>query len=208
MATAPFTHIRGHMRILDGTPSTPQYIELPWVQTGATFPVNRPRPQPVIHLNRGVFDTYTSWTRGTEEGLATPVAVSLTAMLDEQTAATVLAALSDPYYAVPWLVGTSTFITASGTGSSIISGTGASFAPPQFGDDPTHRRVHVEWLWDGKTALTLDRGFRHEECYFPPDLQQVTDGDTIQIAMTYWCYGKMTQITAFTTGTNRLAAIS
>jgi hypothetical protein len=201
MATSSYTHLRGAVRIYDGA-GTPKYITIPFVQVGSSFPFNRPRPAPVLHLDRNVFNSYTNFTRGTEEGLATPVSVTFTAELDEQTAAAVIHACSNPYQVTPWLVNGSTFVTAAGTGANIINGLGASFAPPQFGDDPTHIRVHLEWLFDGKTAGVNARLCRHEECYFPPDLNTYIDGDTTGVSLTYWCYGKISTGTAFTSGTN------
>lgn len=207
MATALYTQRRTSMRILDGTPSTPQFLTLPYVQPGGAFPINRPRPTQQHFLNRDVLDTYTVVVRGSDLELVQPVVVTFTAWLDEQTAAAFIAALSNPYRASPWLVGTATFVTAAGTGASIWNGAGGSFAPPQFGDDPLHVRVHVEHRFDGISTGVNASVFRHEECYFPPNLITATWGDQVVISATYWCYGRMTRATAFTAGADRTPAV-
>lgn len=207
MATALYTQRRTSMRILDGT-GTPQFLTIPFVQVGGSLTVNRPRPPQIPRLNRGVLDSYTHHTRGPEEELVSPVVMTFTAWLEEQLAGVVIAALSNPYYAAPWLVSTATFVTAMGTGASIRNGTGASFAPPQFGDDPLHVRVHVEHRLDGIVTGTNASVFRYEECYFPPDLITVTWGEECTLSATYWCYGKITRLTAFTSGTDRTPAVA
>jgi hypothetical protein len=159
-------------------------------------------------LNRDVLDTYTSWVRGSDAELVQPVQVTFTAWLEEQLARSVIAALSNPFAASPWLVGTATFVTAMGTGASIINGAGGTFAVPQFGDDPRHVRVHVEHRLDGIVSLTNATVFRHEECYFPPNLLTVTWGEQCVLSATYWCYGKMSMTTVYTSGTDRTPAIT
>jgi hypothetical protein len=207
MATATFTHRRTSLRIYDGTPTTPQYITIPFVQPGEQFPLNRPRATQEVRLNRDTLDSSTHFIRTSDAALVNPVLCTFTAWLDEQLARAVLAALSNPFHAAPWLVSTATFLTASGTGASILNGAGGSFKPPTFTDDPWHQRVHVETRLDGVVSGTNAMVIRHEECYFPPDLQQLQLGETTLLSSTYWIYGKMTQLTAFSTGVDRTPAV-
>lgn len=208
MPTSLYIHHRGELRIYDGA-ATPHYLIIPWVQPDPTFPLNRPRPEPVLRLNRGTFDSYTHFTPATDEILANPVEVTLSTWLDNQLVDDVLAALGNPYNLATWSVGTSVFTDASGTGASILNGAGsASIAVPQNDHDATHRRVHVEFLWYGAPAGTRDRGWRHEECYFPPQSQVIRGGDPVSLTMLYQCFGAMTTRTAFTTGTNVTPAIT
>jgi hypothetical protein len=123
MATAIYTHRRTQLRILDGT-ATPQYITIPFVQVGANFPMNRPRAEQLVQMNRDQLDSYTHWIRGSDAALLNPIPCTFTAWMDEQLAAIVWAALSNPFRAAPWLVSTSTFVTAAATGASIINGGG------------------------------------------------------------------------------------
>ena len=52
MSTAIYQHQRGALRIYDGTPTTPHFITIPWVQPDPAFPLNRatartnPAPEP------------------------------------------------------------------------------------------------------------------------------------------------------------------
>jgi hypothetical protein len=195
------------MRILDGTPSTPQFLTLPFVQVGGTFPINRARTSQTVQLNRDVLDTYTHWVRGSDSELVQPLPVTFTAWLEEQQARAVIAALSNPYRLTPWLVGTATFLTASATGASIINGAGGSFLPPQFTDDPLHVRVHVEHRLDGLVSGTNATVFRHEECFFPPNLLTVSWGEQTTLSATYWIYGRMSMTTVYTTGVDRTPAV-
>lgn len=207
MATAIYTTQRAETRILDGT-ATPRFLVLPWVQPDGRFPLARARPPYMGRLNRGVGDGYAHFTRGPDDAVIAPVVVTMTAWLDEQLADDVIAALSNPFRLATWSVGTSTFVTAAGTGASILNGANANFAVPQVADDAAHQRVHVEWLFKGKVAGTLDRGFRHEECWFPPELQVYGEGDPNTLSLTYWCFGKLTTITAFTAGTDITPALT
>jgi hypothetical protein len=195
------------MRILDGTPTTPQFLTLPFVQVGGSFPISRPRPTQTPQLNRDVLDSYTHYVRSSDAELVQPVQVTFTAWLEEQLARHVIAAMSNPYRIIPWLVGTATFLTASGTGASIWNGAGTLIAVPQFLDDPLHVRMHVEHRLDGVATGVNATVFRHEECYFPPNLLTVTWGEQTVINSTYWCYGKMSMTTLYTVGVDRTPAI-
>lgn len=206
MATALYIHQRGAVRIYDGS-ATPRYLVLPFAQTGGQFPLNRPRPDFNLRLNRGVFDGYTHYTPGTDDPVATPMPVTFTAWIENQLADDVIAALGNPYNLATWSVGTSVFVTAAGTGASIISGTGTSHAVPQVGHDPLHRRVHFEWLFQGSPAGTRDVVWRHEECYAPPNLLVIGDGDPVTLSITYWIFGRISMAAAFTAGTDITPAL-
>ena len=155
-----------------------------------------------MRLNREQFDAYTHFTSGPDAILAEPVEVTLFVWLDNQLKYAVLAALCNPYNLTPWSVGTSVFVTAAGTGASILNGAGLSVAVPQNTQDPTHRRVHVEFLWFGAPAGTRDFGWRHEECHFPPVAQVVRGADPVSLTISYRCHGNMAPITEFTAGTD------
>ena len=208
MSTAVYQHQRGALRFYDGTPTTPRFITIPWVQPDPAFPLNRPRPEPVLRQNREQLDAYTHFTSGPDAILAEPVEVTLSVWLDNQLKSTVIAALCNPYNLTPWSVGTSVFVTAAGTGASILNGAGISVAVPQNTQDPTHRRVHVEFLWFGAPAGTRDFGWRHEECHFPAVAQVVRGADPVSLTMSYRCHGKMDTITAFTAGTDLTPTIT
>jgi len=198
---------RGEVRIYDGTPTTPNYLKLPFVQADGRFPISRARPEATLRLDRGLLNTYTHYTPGTDDIVVSAVPVTMTLWLFDQLADDVIAALGNPYDLATWSVGTSVFVTAAGTGGSIVSGNGTSFAVPQFGQDPLHRRVHFEWLFGGRVAGTNDRLFRHEECYVPRELLIIGDGDPVTLSVTYHCFGKMSSGSAFTAGTNITPAV-
>lgn len=206
MATAVYIHQRGELRILDGA-GTPNYITIPFVQGDGRFPLNRPRPQGVLRLDRDVFNGYSHFTPGPDASLADPVQITFSIWLENQLVDDLIAALGNPYALAAWSVGSSVFTDASGTGASIYNGAGALFRPPGYGHDPLHKRVHFEWLFQGSPAGTRDRLFRHEECYCPPDQLIVGDGDPVTLSITYLVYGRMSTGTAFTAGTSLTPAL-
>lgn len=206
MVTAVHTTQRAETRILDGS-GTPNYLILPFVQPGGQFPIARARPAQVPRLNRGIIDEYAHYTRGPDEPIIAPIVVSLTVWMDEQIGEHVLQALCNPYRTATWTVGDGTFTSAAGTGTTILNGAGVAVPVPQA-DDPEHDRVHVEWLFKGRVAGTNDTGWRHEECYFPPELQNHVEGDPNAINLVYHCFGAIFPIEAFTAGTNITPALS
>lgn len=206
MAVAKFTHRRGQLRIYDGA-GTPNYIVIPFVNTDGRWPLNRARPAGQLQLNRDQFDGYTHFIAGSDAPLAEGVPVTFSMDLENQLVDDIIAAMSNPYNLATWSVGTSIFTDASGTGASIYNGAGSLFKPPTFAHDPLHKRVHVEWLFYGSPAGTRDRGFRHEEAYFPPEQLVVGDGEITTLSATYLVYGRMSMITAFTAGTDITPAL-
>jgi hypothetical protein len=68
--------------------------------------------------------------------------------------------------------------------------------------------MHVEHRFDGVVSGTNATVFRHEECYFPPNLMTVTWGEQTVLNVTYWCYGRMTMTTAYSAGVDRTPAIT
>ena len=207
MADYALESMRGSMRILDGT-ATPQFITLPYCQTDGRFPLNRPRPERIMRMDRGQLTTYTHIVRGDDGPIVAPIPVTFTAWLSEQLVDDVMAALGNPYRASPWLVGTATFVTATNGASLLMSGSGSTFAPPDVVDEGQERRLHVEWLFQGQVPGTNDRMFRHEECYFPPELQIISEGTPAVLSITYWIWGGLTTGTAYTSGTDRTPAIT
>ena len=200
MPTAVHIHQRGELRIYDGTPSTPQYLVLPWVQPDGRFPIGRPRPAFNLRLNRGVSDGYTHYTPGDDAPVASPLPVTFTLWIDEQMAIAVQNALGNPHHLNPWAVGATTFITAAGTGSVLKNGLGNDFPVPQVSHDPLHRRMHAEWLFFSSVVGALDHGWRHEEIYVGPDGLLIGDGDPVTMSVTYQIFGNIEPITAFTAG--------
>ena len=54
-------------------------------------------------------------------------------------------------------------------------------------------------MWDGAGT---DEGIKWAECYFPPEQQSITEGtDGVTINIVADCYGTVTRLTAFSTGT-------
>jgi hypothetical protein len=171
--------------------------------------MNRARPAPVLRLDRDIFNTFAHYTAGSDAELAEGIPVNFTIWLENQLVDDVLAALCNPYHLATWTVGAGVFVTASGTGATILNGAGVAFSPPQQAHDPVQlRRVHLEWLFHGSPAGTRDFGWRHEECFVLPQSSPITDADPLSLQVTYNIYGKISTITAHSTGTNLTPAIS
>ena len=152
MATAKYIYTRGETRIYDGTPTTPNFIKIPWIMGDAAFALNRPRPPWNLQLNRESFDNFAHYTPGSDAPLAEPVQATFTIHFDNQLFDDVRAALSNPFNLPVWSVGSSVFVDAMGTGASIYNGAGVLFKPPTMSHDPLHKRVHFEWMLHGSRS--------------------------------------------------------
>ena len=68
---------------------------------------------------------------------------------------------------------------------------------PTFTDTSKHT-FNVEVKYDG----AYDAGWKYAEVYFPPEDQAINEGgDSIALNISGNCYGTITRITSFTSGT-------
>jgi len=187
-----FKHRDGELRLLDGYQggTSPYYLEVLFTNADLTFPVERPRGEEMMNMDRGNYTTDASYSQGSDEAILEPLAISISARLDDTT---------DTTYLKQWLSGASGVVINSRrlrstkASSSVTNGAGTLIATQAF-SDPEKIATNMEVLWDG----TVDLGYRLTEVYFPPDQQTISEGDdAVTININGLIYGPITQITAF-----------
>jgi len=190
-----FKHRDGEFRLSDNTGGTgPVYIEVLFTNADLTFPIERPRGEEMMNMNRGLFDSDASYSQGSDEAILEPLAVSISTRLDDTT---------NTSYLRQWLSGSSgitinnkVLYNTKGT-SSVTNGAGTLVSTPAFADS-TKATYNIEVLWDG----TVDLGYKLSEVFFPPDQQTISEGDdAVTLNLNGMIYGAITQIAAFTGGT-------
>lgn len=196
------------VRIYDATPTTPNYVFIPFVQGDFSGELRTPRPPGITRLDRGIINAYAHVLPGSDEFLAQGIPYTFSFWLDTVSASAVLAAMSNPFEdtitAGAWPVGAGDFLTAAGTGAQIYNTLGALVDPTQVAD-VRHVRVHVEALHDNQIG-GADYGWRFEECHFESIV--VTVGiDASPARVTFRRFGKLTEISAFTAGASLTPAV-
>jgi hypothetical protein len=198
---AKYTMKDGALRLYDST-ATPFYLVLKFIQGDFTAPAGRARPEERLVLDRGILNTDGHYVDGPDDPILEPVQITFSLLLDESANKTKLRQAINADSADTtsgWTVGGDTWLTTKIDGT-LISGSGASVAPPAFADD-RKGTVDIEVLWndpDGVGAV----GMQYKGCYFSPEQQSLAEGeDGIPISLTAMCYGPIAEISAFTAGT-------
>lgn len=200
MANKVFSGRDAILRVYDETPNTPLYVV-------ATFtgdfsgPLGRARAEEVPQISQGKADADYHHIVLTDAAIFAPVEISFGGKL-HQTDATddLLIALSNPFDDATWQPGgTSTFVGVTTLGSvANASGTSTTLKPPV--DAVTAAAlVNIEVLWAGDAGW----GLKYAGCFFPPNQIEISKGDEAESTFqaTGLCYGAISKITSFTTGT-------
>lgn len=195
---------RGELRIYSGSNASGVnfFFRVAFAQMDFNAPMGRPRPDQLPITDRGNVNAFAHYIQATDDVIMQPVNVTFTANLDtEVNRNDLVKAMSNPLRASPWTVGSTTWVNANGT-TFIWNGCGSTVSTP-LPDDPLHDRVHLAVLWREQCSVGLiDTGFRYAECWFQPNQINIRETETaVQIAATAWCYGPVSQITVFPSGT-------
>ena len=191
-----FKHKDGELRIYSGTTAQskatyPMYIQVLFTDASLSFPLGRGRPEELLNMDRGNFDTNASYSEGSDEPIVNPLPFTFTGKIDDQTYTG---------YLLDWLSGVTrinnsdlpTSKASSGVTVSTSTVTLKAFA------DGVKTAYDAEVLWDGST----DYGFKVKEIYFPPDQQTLAEGDdNVSLSVNGLIYGRITRMAAFTSGT-------
>lgn len=211
MALKTFTFRDGRMRLYDGTPVTPFYLEILFMDANFTGPLGRPRPEERSVMNRGKLrnnDNAWHYVAGPDTPQGEPLQLSFSFRL----------ANTDPMFqkfrdamnldiAAAWTVGVNTWVTSKGK-SQVLSGGQAggissgvvSVTTPTF-TDPRKRCADVYVLWEDPDGVA-NIGMKWAETFFPPDQQSLNEGeDMVSIRCQGLIYGDVAEITAFPAGT-------
>ena len=191
----------GRLRLYSGN-TPPYFFEVPF-RGAVTGPVNRARAGETLVLDRGRFTADSHYVSPPDDPLLNPLPFSCNFRLanTEPNFSKILTIISPP--------GGQSFKNVGGRAWTSTKGTtqirnsdplGQVLATtPRFSDTEKHA-VNVELLWTDPQGVQ-DKGFRWAEVYFPPD-RQVTEGvDVVTVDLSGEIYGAISQITAFTAGT-------
>lgn len=191
---AKLTMRKGKIRLYDST-ATPWYLEMDLDVGDFSGPIGSPRTEEILVLNRGSMDANAHYIEGPDDKLMEPVTISFSVMVrDDTQTINILNWLKAGQDAAATQVNSHTLATTKAD----TQRDGAT-ANPAFAD--TNKICsNVEYLME--TGAT-DLGFKFAEVFFPLDQVQISEAeDGITLALQGQCYGTITRITAFTSGTD------
>jgi len=193
----------GELRVIEkGSPykGSTYYLQVLFCNMDFSCPIERPRTEERIIMNRGTFDSDTHYVEGSDEVTLAQMSMTFSCMVDDKQYSRIL---------TDWLCSTS--VSAAGatiplttTGNTkILSWDGSTLfggvSLPAFADT-SKNSWRVEVLWDG----TNDYGQRFEEVYFPPDQQTITEAeDGLTLSVNALVYGAVSRISVFAAGTTK-----
>ncbi len=195
----------GELRLLDrggitgAEPgSTTYYLSLLFCEMDFTGPLSRPRTDETLMMNRGTFSTDAHYIEGNDEPRYAPIPITFSCRLNDTVNTQIM---------VDWLSGVSQISNAASGSTLLYSWEGGSTIDGNtlkaFEDDPK-MSYRVEVLWDGENDICM----RYEEVYFKPGEQSITESaDGLMLSGSGMCYGDVTRISAFQSGTSVLSFI-
>ena len=188
------TAYNAKIRLYDST-ATPLYLELDFDVGNFSGPIGTPRNEEKLVLNRGVAGTGMHYVKGDDYKVMEPVPVSFGYFLQDVVQQT---------YLYHWLLAMNDGLTQT-VNSHTLESTEAdsqrdgSTANPVFADT-NKSTCEIEWL--SNTGGT-DFGWKYAGVYFPLDQQTFAEAESdITLTLNGMCYGTITAITAFTSGTS------
>lgn len=188
------TSMDAKLRLYDGS-GTPFYLELNFDKEDFSGPLGTPRQEEILHLNRGRADALMHYTKGPDDVLYQPVEISFSvALRDDQQTINLrnwLRAMND---GLATQVNSNTLVSSQGD----TQRDGAN-ANPTFADS-NKACCNVEYLIETGAS---DLGLKYAEVYFPIDQQTIAESaEEIPKSLKGMVYGTITDITAFTAGTD------
>ena len=195
----------GELRIIEKGPyggapvrrGVTHYLEVLFCGMDFSAPLERPKVEERLILNRNTFDSDAHYVQGSDDVKLAPLSMTFSCMIDDKSQSQTM---SD------WLSGATQVYSATQSGlTRIYSWDGKTLIGPTTGSgisvpafyDATKQSYRVEIKWDGST----DYGVQYEEVYFPPDQQTITESeDGLSISGNALIYGGVSRITGFTSG--------
>jgi hypothetical protein len=188
------TKFEAKIRLYDGT-GTPLYLEVDLDVGDFSSPLGTPRPEEILVLDRGRMSADAHYRRGPDDKLMEPVPVSFTVRVTDAAQyiniRNWIRAMND---ALVTQVNSNTLVSTQGD----TKRDGTNFNPVFA--DANKSTCNIEYLIEmGATDL----GILVAEVYFPPDQLPLAEAeDAITLALAGMCYGTITDLTIFTTGTD------
>ncbi len=184
------------IRFYDST-ATPLYLEFDLDPGDFTGPFGAPLTEEILELDRGNMNANALYRQGNDEALMAPVPITFTIRLTD-SAQTVniknwIRAMNNGGSTT---VGADSHTLETTAIDSNRDGATANPAPA----DSNKLQCIIEYLI---TMTGTDLGFKYEGIWLPADQQQISEAeDSITIAINAMCYGTITDITGFTSGTD------
>ena len=212
----------GELRIIEfGKSGVTHHIQILFSEMNFTAPIARAHSIETLIMDRGMFSSDAHMINGNDVPRYSPIDISFNCRVAD---------ITNTQYLNDWLSGvTSSFVASHYSEGNLITEAGDdliteasdnllwedsfelySFKAKSDGIDdntlPEFKDVkksayRVETLWENN----LGYGFRYDEVYFPVEKQLISESkDTITFNCSGRCYGPITRITSFTSGTTNL----
>lgn len=182
------------LRLYDGT-GTPYYLELDFDLGDFNGPIGAPTPEEILQLNRGKMDSLAHYIKGPDDALMAAVPVTFSVFVrDESQTVNLRNWLRAGQDGGTTQVNSNTITTTKEDTQRDGSNNNPAFA------DSNKLTSNVEYLI---TLSGTDLGLKYAEVFFPLDQQNLSEAeDGITISLNGMCYGTITDITSFTSGTD------
>jgi hypothetical protein len=188
-----FTNRKGKIRFYDGTAVTPRYLEIDFDAGDISGPIGNPLADEIIVTDRGTLDSNTHHITGPEDKILEPQSVSFSFFCTDLNKTDLLldyiSAMND---------GGTTTVDSLTMATTKGGSTRGGITTPAFADS-NKLACDVQYLLE---AGTTDFGYEWAECWFPIDQATISEGeDAVTVSLTGMCYGAISRITSFTSGT-------
>jgi len=186
-----FKNKDGELRLYEGG-AAPHYLTILFTQADLNFPLNRGKPEEILEMDRGNFDSNAQYREGADGPIADPLPVRFSGKIDDTTYTHALIQLLSGSTSV----GSAAEITSAKGESTLVVG-GVSTATIAF-TDSSKLAYNLQIMWDGSTDFV----YALKEVYFPPHEQTITEGeDGVTWEANGLWYGSGGTKAAFTSGT-------
>ena len=188
-----FTNKSGKIRLYDGTPTTPFFLELDFDIGNFSGPLGVPKTEEQLILDRGNATADAHYIEGSDMRIMEPFPITFSAFVVEKTQCG---------YLLDWLeamadgggtpeVNSNTLVTTKGT--TLRDGTNAA---PAFADT-TKMTSNVEYMLDGVADIV----WHYNEIHFELSEQSISEAeDGVTVALNGMCYGTVVRDAAWSTG--------
>jgi hypothetical protein len=202
-----FTVHDGVLRVYDGTPVTPFYIELPFVEAGFKGVLGAARPEQRYISSRGRGENFPGakhhYIELTDETVFAPQPVSWSIRLHNvDPNYQKFKAMLNLAFDATWTVGGNPWVTTKATTQRLSGGRNPRLVttPPFAGQ--RKRAVDLQLLWtDPDVGGVQHMGHEWCEVCFEPNEQNYDEQDEgVMITLAGNAYGRIGEITAFRTG--------
>ncbi len=212
MALITYFGKRGALRIVYATDDGgggKYFYEVPFENLDLAAVAGRPRPDEIPVMDRGNLNRFAHHVQGPDTPIIQPQPLTFSCSIDNTYNRTnLIDALCNVEQKATWTVNGITVSNVNGT-TNVRNGAGSLVSTP-LPYDVDQDRVHVEVIFRGDpNASPLnadDYGHKFNEVWFQPGgIRLAEAADSYKFNVTGSIYGPISQITAFTTGTNVLS---